>query len=166
MIWLSRYISDDFASIQVCSHWFKMNRIMKLIRNPFLYLVLFFIINDCLSQQHSNLSRIFFPINLHRTEYLSQKAPLEIGKRDKTSELEENFSKLGLPFTTEFISLLRTYSTFLTSYRELMVFMKSFTSYSFVRNDNLDVKANLANSGDLKNLHMYRMTLEMRIRPF
>ena len=47
-----------------------------------------------------------------------------------------------------------------------MVFMKSFTSYSFVRNDNLSVKANLANSGDLKNLHMYRMTLEIRIRPF
>jgi hypothetical protein len=139
---------------------------MKLIGNPFLYLVLFFIINDCLSQQHSNLSRIFFPIYLHSTEYMSQKAPLEIAKRDKTSELEENFSKLGSPFTTEFMSLLRTYKTFLATYRELMVFMKSFTSYSFVRNDNLNVKASLANSGDLKNLHMHRMTLEIRIRPF
>jgi hypothetical protein len=140
--------------------------IMKLIRNPLLYLLVVFITNDCLSQQHSNLSRILFATNLHRTECLSQKAPLGIGERNKASDLEENLDKLGLPFTAEVISLLRTYNTLLETYRDLMAFMKSFTSYTLVRNDNLNVKANLANSGDLKNLHIYRMTLEIRFRPF
>jgi hypothetical protein len=151
---------------RICEYWLEMNMIMRLIGNPLLYLLVVFITNDCLSQQHSNLSRILFPPNLHRTECLSQKAPLEIGKRNKVSDLEENFCKLGLPFTTEFVGLLRTYVTFLETYRELMVFAKSFTSYSLVRNDNLNVKAHFVHSGDLKNLHMYGMILQIRFRPF
>jgi len=136
--------------------------IMKLVRNPFLYLLVFFITNDCSSQQHTDLSKILLPTKLHEKEYLSAKVTVEITKKNKTSDLEENLHRLGFPFTTEFISLLRTYNTLLEAYH----FIRSFTSYALVSNDNLNLKVHFRNPGSLKDLHAYGMTLEIRIKPF
>jgi hypothetical protein len=108
------------------------------------------------------LSKILLPIKLHEKEYLSQKVPVEFKKKNKTSDLEENLDKLGLPFTAEVISLLRTYNTLLEGYQ----FIESFTSYALVSNDNLNVKGHFGIPKSLKDLHTYGMTLEIRIKLF
>jgi hypothetical protein len=147
---------------RICEYWFEIHMIMKLIRNPFLYLLMFFITNDCFSQQHSDLSKILLPTKLDEKEYLSPKVPVEIKKKNKTLDLEENLYRLGLPFTTEFMSLLRSYNTLLEGYQ----FIESFTSYALVSNDNLNVKGHFGIPKSLKDLRTYGMTLEIRIKVF
>ena len=119
-----------------------------------------------MSQQPDNLLKNLFPTNLDiKKEYSLKKVPIKINlRKDKFSELEENFYKLELPFATEFKWLLRIYGDVLEVYQKLKVFKTSLTSYNLVANDYMNFRMYFMNFKDPRNINNYEIILEMQIK--